>query len=318
MKILITGIFGFIGMNLSEYLSSEEGITIDGMVKNKNDAICKSRFGVNEVYTFEELKDSNFEYDIIIHLAAKAHDLKNVTNDKVYFESNVELTKKLYSLYLKSKKPELFIHVSTVSVFSKALTRIYDESLNPNPITIYGKTKLIAEEHILNAKLPPGKRFVILRPSVVYGPYSKGNLNLLFKYIRMGLPYPLLKFENKRSFLSVNNFCFIVKEILSKEIKNGIYHVSNDQAISTNEIVLLIYNALGKKPRRLKIPKVIIFLLAKVGDLFNLPFNSERLSKLTEDFVVSNKKIKKELNIAELPEKTLSSLSTTFNNYFQK
>ena len=171
-----------------------------------------------------------------------------------------------------------------------------NEDFKPNPITDYGKSKLLAEEYILGQKLPHGKRVYILRPCMIHGPGNKGNLNLLFKIIKKGIPWPLGAFNNYRSFCSIENLCFVIKEIIDREdFPTGTYNIADNDPISTNELIRIIAFSVNKKLLILKIPKFIIVTLSKIGDFFNLSFNSERLSKLTENYLVSNKKILKAL-----------------------
>jgi nucleoside-diphosphate-sugar epimerase len=94
---------------------------------------------------------------------------------------------------------------------------------------------------------------------MIHGPGNKGNLNLLYKIVFKGLPWPLGAFENKRSFCSIDNLCFIINELIdNNKIPSGIYNVADDEAISTNELISLIAERQGKKSYILKIPKFII------------------------------------------------------------
>jgi len=144
---------------------------------------------------------------------------------------------------------------------------------------------------------------------------NKGNLNLLYKFVKKGIPYPLGEFNNKRSFLSVDNLCFIINELITRDdIPDGIYHVADDEALSTTEVVSILASSLNVKPRLWKIPKNIITFLAKTGDRLRLPFTTERLNKLTENYVVSNQKIKKALK-KELPLTSVKGLKITAESF---
>jgi nucleoside-diphosphate-sugar epimerase len=123
---------------------------------------------------------------------------------------------------------------------------------------------------------------------MVHGPGNKGNLNLLYKFVKTGLPYPLGAFENRRSFLNVDNFNFIIDQFLSRDIPGGIYHLADDGFLSTRSLVRIIGEALGKTPMIWKIPPSIIRPLFSVYD-------KKKLQKLTEDMVVSNARLVSEL-----------------------
>lgn len=172
----------------------------------------------------------------------------------------------------------------------------------------------MAEEYIQNQPLPVGKSFYILRPCMIHGPGNKGNLNLLYQFVKKGIPYPLAAFQNKRSFLSVKNLCFVIKSLLKKDIPSGIYNIADDEALSTNEVVEILSESMGTKVRLWKLSSSFIRFIAKIGDKIKLPLNSERLDKLTENYVVSNAKIKQALGI-KLPLSAKEGLIKTANSF---
>lgn len=149
---------------------------------------------------------------------------------------------------------------------------------------------------------------------MIHGPGNKGNLNLLYKFVKKGIPYPLAAFENKRSFLSVENLCFVIKEFLEKDIPSGVYHIADDESLSTSELVNQIALSLGLKPKLWAIPATLIKSAARVGDVLRLPLNTERLNKLTENYVVSNAMIKKALG-KELPVSAREGLKRTILSF---
>lgn len=271
-KISITGATGFVGTNLQNYLKSAHEIVPISV-----------RYKPNQEFEFTT--------DIVIHLAGKAHDLKKVSQPQDYYDANYELTKQLFDGFLNSEA-KVFVFMSTVKAVADEVRGILSEDAIPNPKTHYGIAKQQAEQYILNYKLPQGKRVYILRPCMIHGPGNKGNLNLLYKLVAKGLPWPLGAFENQRSFLSVENLCFVIKELLENEsIPSGAYQVADNESLSTNELIQLLGESLEKKSTIWKIPSSLIKGVAKLGDTLHLPLNSERLQKLTESYVVSNNKI---------------------------
>ncbi|RZK52935.1 MAG: NAD-dependent epimerase/dehydratase family protein, partial [Pedobacter sp.] len=258
-----------------------------------------------------DLKCENAE--AIIHLAGKAHDLKKTSNPDEYYQVNFEITKKLYDAFLKSEIKK-FIFISSVKASADIVEGVLTEDNMPNPITDYGKSKLMAEQYIQSQSLPAGKSYYILRPCMIHGPGNKGNLNLLYKFVQKGIPYPLASFENKRSFLSVENLCFVIANLLQKDIPSGIYNVADDKALSTSEVVKILASSVNKQARLWAIPGSLIRGIAKIGDVLSFPLNSERLNKLTENYVVSNKKLKLALNL-ELPISTEQGLANTARSF---
>ena len=276
MDILITGSSGFVGKNLLSYLIGK-------------DLSCT-------VISRESLQDPKLEKfnekEAIIHLAGKAHDLKSVSDPQEYYKVNYELTKELYNSFIESDIKK-FIFISSVKAIADQVPEILTEDADPNPQTHYGKSKLMAEKYIQSMPLPEGKSFYVLRPCMIHGPGNKGNLNLLYNFVKRGIPYPLAGFRNKRSFLSVQNLCFIINElIIRNDIPSGVYQVADDESLSTNDVVTILAASLNTKPRLWKISPRLVKFIAKIGDIIPFPLSSERLNKLTESYVVSNKKIR--------------------------
>lgn len=296
MKIQITGATGFVGQNLLNYL------------ENHN-------FEAASLSLRKEDWKTNFdpEADAIIHLAGKAHDTKNTSEASDYFKINTELTKELFDIFLQSEAKD-FIYFSSVKAAADEVSGILDENVSPNPKTPYGISKLKAEEYILSKELPQGKRVFIIRPCMIHGPENKGNLNLLYGFAKKGLPYPLASYENKRSFLSIENLCFAVEQLLVQNIASGIYQFADDEPLSTNEVIELAGKSLGKKTKMWKISKALIDAAAKAGDSLKLPLNSERLQKLTENYVVSNDKIVKAMG-KSFPVSSREGLLKTFESF---
>ncbi|MDP2337223.1 MAG: hypothetical protein Q8N05_12400 [Bacteroidota bacterium] len=133
--------------------------------------------------------------------------------------------------------------------------------------------------------------------------------------VQKGLPWPLGAFKNKRSFTSIDNLTSIINQLIVKDIEPGISQVADDEALSTNEIIRLIASAQNRKSRICNIPKKMISLLARTGDIFHLPLNSERLKKLTESYVVSNQKIKKALGIEKMPITSHEGFKKTLESF---
>ena len=294
-NIIITGATGFVGRNLVEYLSKS----------NKIQALSV-RYVPNQKFILDG--------DAVIHLAGKAHDLKKVSNPAEYYESNFELTKQLFDAFIESDA-STFIFMSTVKAVADEVADELTEDSIPNPKTHYGIAKRQAEEYILNAVLPVGKRVFILRPCMIHGPENKGNLNLLYKLVSIGLPWPLGAFENKRSFLSIENLCFISNELLeNSSIPSGIYNLADNDALSTNELIQLLGASLNKRNKIVKLSPNLIKKIAKLGDTLHFPLNTERLQKLTESYKVSNCKIAAAIK-KELPVGSKTGLMRTFNSF---
>jgi len=278
MKILMTGSHGFVGTNLIEALSCE-----------------------HEIIPWDARVDHPLpEVDVVIHLAGLAHDTKHTTEAEAYFKVNTLLTQQIYDRFLYSSAKK-FIFFSSI--------KAQDED------TPYALSKKKAEEYIISKML---KKTYILRPCMIHGKGVKGNLPLLYKVVKTGFPWPLAAFENKRSYASMENVCFVVSELLNKDVESGIYNICDDKPVSTNELIRIICGCLGKKTKLWRIPQGIMTACATMGDVLHLPLNSERLGKLTENYVVSNDKIKQALGINRMPIKAGEGLISTFNCMIDK
>jgi nucleoside-diphosphate-sugar epimerase len=289
--IFLTGSTGFVGTSFLNY------------------------FNNYNIRTFVRGKESNLDNaEVIIHLAGKAHDLKNTLSSIEYYEVNTELTKKVFNAFLASEA-KVFITLSSVKAVADEVSEELTEEYIPNPITHYGKSKLLAEHYILSKEIPEGKRVYILRPCMIHGPGNKGNLNLLYKLVSKGIPWPLGAFENKRSFCSIDNLMFIITELIECEyIPSGVYNVADDEALSTNEVISILADSQNRKPRIWKISKGLLELGAKIGNFLKLPLNEERLQKLTDSYVVSNQKIKTAIG-KPLPVSSREGLIKTFKSF---
>ena len=306
-NIYITGSNGFVGSNLKKHLinCNKKVIGVSRLQDDLSETIDYYNF-------YNQLKIGESS---IIHLAGKAHDVKKNSDENSFFEANYNLTKEIFDAFIDSNA-NTFIYVSSVKAVKDIVNGVLYEDEEPNPITAYGRSKNKAENYILSKKKTEGKRVFIIRPCMIHGAGNKGNLNLLYGIVKKNIPYPLASFENKRSFLSIDNFNYLILNILdNSSVDSGIYNFADDEVLSTNELIKIISLEINQKLILLKVPKKIIFLLSRVGDFCKFPLNSESLNKLTENYVVSNQKIKLALGIKKLPITARDGLKKTINSF---
>jgi nucleoside-diphosphate-sugar epimerase len=312
MKILITGINGFVGTNLTN--SWFRSHTIYGLDIRQPD-----KEGVERIFSWDELGKVP-PVDAIVHLAGKAHDTKNRSEAQVYFDVNTGLTQKIFDYFLQSEA-RTFVFFSSVKAAADSVPDdVLTEEVIPSPVGPYGESKIRAEEYITRAKnQEPGartKNIYILRPCMIHGPGNKGNLNLLYSVVKKGILWPLGAYENRRSFCSIDNISYVVEQLIVKEnIESGIYHVGDDEPLSTNELIRLISESVGTKSHIWKLPKGMMNAAASVGGALHLPLNKERLRKLTENYVVSNAKIKRALGIEKMPVSAKEGMRKTLDSF---
>lgn len=346
MNILITGAHGFVGSNLIMALKDHH--TLYGL-----DIIVPEKEGVMKTFLWKEIEASCSlfqklpQFDAIIHLAGKAHDTKNQSIAQSYFDINTGLTQKIFDFFLQSSAKKFIFFSSVKAAADSVVGDILTEDVIPAPVGPYGESKIKAEEYIINkltvdngqltvdgeqltvamqhdsaancqlstVHCQLNKQVYILRPCMIHGPGNKGNLNLLYNVVKKGIPWPLGAFENRRSFTSIDNLCYVVEGLLTKDIPGGIYHMGDDEAMSTNELIATMCEVMGKKPHIWKINRGIMEGCAGIGTLLHLPLNTERLQKLTENYVVSNNKIKRALGIDKMPVTAKEGLIKTIKSF---
>lgn len=307
MRILITGVHGFVGSNLVAYLAPTNEVY--GL-----DIVAPEKEGVMKTLSWEDLDAGRVpEVDAIIHLAGKAHDTKNQAAAEVYFKVNTGLTQRIFDYFLKSSAKK-FVFFSTAKAAADKVDGVLTEDVTPSPVGPYGESKIKAEEYIL-ANMPSEKDVYIFRPCMIHGPGNKGNLNLLYNVVRKGIPWPLGAFENRRTFTSVENICYAVNGVLTQDVASGIYNMGDDEALSTNELIEEICKSLGKKAHIWRLPKGLMNGVAMVGGWLHLPLNPERLRKLTENYVSSNAKIKTALGVEKMPVDARDGLKVTLESF---
>lgn len=335
MNILITGIHGFVGSNLVAALCEHH--TLYGL-----DIIFPEKKGVVRTFSWGDIETTSFpmqclpRFDAIIHLAGKAHDTKNQSAAQVYFDINTGLTHKIFDFFLESDARKFIFFSSVKAVADSVVGDVLREDVLPTPVGPYGESKIAAEDYIKEHfvlsdtfSVNKGKTFsfkeenvrysdkrvYILRPCMIHGPGNKGNLNLLYNVVKKGIPWPLGDFENKRSFTSIDNLCYVVEGLLTKDVASGIYHMGDDEALSTNELIALMCEAMGKEPHIWKMNRKMMEGCAGLGTLLHLPLNTERLRKLTENYVVSNEKIKSALGIDRMPVRAADGIMKTIRSF---
>ncbi len=324
MNILITGIHGFVGSNL--VIALREYHTLYGL-----DITAPEKEGVVKTFAWKDIEPTSFpmqflpKFDTIIHLAGKAHDTKNQSASQVYFDINTGLTQKIFDFFLESSAKKFIFFSSVKAAADSVVGDMLTEDVIPTPVGPYGESKIAAEEYILSklrsedgelkVAMQRDKRVYILRPCMIHGPGNKGNLNLLYNVVKKGIPWPLGDFENKRSFTSIDNLCYVVEGLLTKDVASGIYHMGDDEALSTNELIALMCEAMGKEPHIWKMNRKMMEGCAGLGTLLHLPLNTERLRKLTENYVVSNEKIKSALGIDRMPVRAADGIMKTIRSF---
>lgn len=263
MRILITGVSGFIGNYFQHQYASKY--------------TCSS-FSFSE-YDFSKLTLEGIE--TIIHLAAIVHQPKARKED--YIRVNVHHTLE-FAKKAKENGVKHFLFMSTIAVYDAQLSLIQENSLI-NPITLYGQSKLEAEKQLL-ALSDESFNVSIIRPPMVYGENAPGNIRSLINLIDMMPILPFGKIDNKRSFIYVGNLCSLMDCIIQSK-KSGVFLASDDVPLSTTKLIELIAKAKNKK---------IYLFHIKLFQKFILWLSPSLYQRLFESLEINNSRTKEILN----------------------
>lgn len=293
-KILITGASGFVGSHISFELAKNHTISAISRGVLSNSFV--------EVFSWNNYNYEPCDYDVVIHLAGLAHDTSNSKEEQEYFEVNHQLTVGLVNWINQSKKSVKLIYLSSIKVYKDSL--IIDEKTPKKPQSVYGKSKLAAENTIID-NLSGNHTYYILEPVMIYGIGNKGNLPKLYHSLSSGVPYPFGNWKNKRSILSIENLNYAIIQLLESNAASDYFIISDDTTISTSEMIEELFKETKNTYIRWGIPKFLIRTLIKLTSIIGI----NTFNKLLGSLVVSNQRIKKVLKIEKLPFDVRSSLN---------
>lgn len=294
--IVLTGTTGYIGQNLTKYFNSKSK-------KNKSISLRFQNWH----------KMMPLETETIIHLAAINLNPQDSAFDEEYFRVNTELTSKLFRYFLNSNA-KTFIFLSTTELIDKHISEVTEDA-KVNPTNPFLQSKLDAEQFILKQDLPEGKRAIILRVAPVYGRETKSTLHDTFSFCKR-FPWFFGVFDTKQSFCNIDNLTEIIAQIAEKtSVSSGIYNVADNEPISSVQLVNWIAEVFDKKAKIIKVPKGILNLFAKIGDMLNWEFNSNKLFELSHSRIVNGNKIKAALDKNKMPVETETAVLKTIEYY---
>jgi nucleoside-diphosphate-sugar epimerase len=257
-RIFVTGATGFIGRALVPALA-EQGLRVRAAVRRPPPYSWPASIEVVEHGDLAEPVDWRPALDgvvKVIHLAGIAHT-GGIAPER-YDAVNRRATE-LLAAAAAERDVEQFVFISTIRAQSGACAdHVLSEHDRPRPTDAYGRSKLAAEEAVRRAGIP----FTILRPAVLYGPSSKGNVALLMRLARLPLPLPLCRCNNRRSFLGIDNFVSAVQFVLSAPAAIGETYVVADPGFPPRlaDIVAALRLAQGRRPLLWPMPPASIEL----------------------------------------------------------
>ena len=254
MKILVTGATGFIGSHLVPKLSTNHQV-----------ATLNARSVSNIDAEWHQAAD---DCDVLIHLAGRAHVSSNnsSTESDIYKIINTELTCVLAERLAKQSSKHI-IFVSTAVVFGAVSNpnQPFRTSDIPNPDGPYAQSKIKAENAIIKICEKTSLTYTIIRPPLVYGPNVRANFLSMLKWVNMGVPLPLGKTQNLRSFVGIRNLIDLIENcVINPNASNKIFNVSDNHDLSTTELLNMIAGAMSKKSRLISIPPIFLKFASKL------------------------------------------------------
>ena len=293
-RILLTGANGFIGKAIRKYYSNKTPLLSISRLSTKKNFDYIPFENLFEESTFKKIL--TFSPTHIIHCASIAHrgEPKNKKQNDLLNEININFSRKLSEL---SKKLNIkrFLYLSSVGVHGSQVEFTVDKPLNENspinPQNKYSLSKLACEKLLINSFENTDIQLNILRPSLVYGKDSPGNIRSLVKAIDNRIPLPLKSIKNKRSFLSIDNLIDAIHLInLHPLAYSKTYVLADSEIISTANFIKSI-----SKARNIK-DNLFPFPITYLNNFKNIPYFGKKVNQLVSDFVVDSTLIRKELS----------------------
>jgi nucleoside-diphosphate-sugar epimerase len=262
--------------------------TIFGLdiVSTEKDGIIKT-FSWNDISKLPNL-------DVVLHLAGKAHSVpKTADEEKVFFDVNLGLTKKLCESLEVIGLPKSFVFISTVAVYGLEAGENISEDTALNGNTPYALSKIQAEQFLTDWCALNNVILTILRPSLIAGPNPPGNLGAMIQGIKSGKYLNIGGGKARKSVLMLQDIARLVPLVADK---GGVYNICDSNHPSFSELETVICKQLNKKGV-LSVPYFVAKGLAIIGDLLGnkAPINSDKLDKISKSLTFSNAKAIKHL-----------------------
>ena len=288
--ILVTGASGFVGRALCDLLAASGRAPRKAARRppaNAPDTVATGDIGPDTIW-----KAALEGVRCVVHLAARTHVLRESAAGPLseYRRINVQGTERLAREAVASGVKRI-VFLSSVKVNGeRTLAHPYTEDDAPQPEDAYGATKQEAEQVLARFAAEAGLEVVVLRPPLVYGPGVKGNFLRLMNFVARGIPLPLGSVDNLRSLVYVENLVdAITRAIDSPQAAGRIYLVSDDEDVSTPQLVRTIAGALEVGTRLFPFPPR---LLQMAGSLLG---RGGEVSRLTGSLQVDSSRIRREL-----------------------
>ena len=297
-NILITGSTGFIGQRITNAVHGNIRILSRSTQPKYETVVCNLESEIIPNYTLNGI-------DTVFHLAGFAHVMRDASEiSDLYYKVNVNATVQLANLAVKSGVKK-FVFVSSVKAGGNPpLGTCANEKDQKNTGDVYGKTKREAELKLLKIGKESDMHVSVIRPSLVYGPNVKGNLQLMLSGIKKGWFPPLPETGNKRSMIHVDDLVRAILLVADDDRANGEIFIATDGTPhSSRYIYNAMCSALDKSIPKWSVPKILFDMASLVN-----PRIKYKLNKLLGDECYSSAKLEA---LGFKAKKTLKDMNET-------
>lgn len=290
-KIAVTGANGFIGKHLCKTLATAgcKVIPIVRKLSNDSDTFehCEDQRCIGDISGDVDWAPLLQDVDVVIHAAGVIISPDNRTDaDSLYNKVNVEATYLLAKAAANSGVSR-FILMSSAGVYGlydQAVAAIEEQKCTP--LDPYAKSKLAAENKLQASGLFETMQLVILRPPMVYGPHSPGNLQKLARMILKPVAVPLGAIDGRRNLLSVWSLCEAIILLLQDTgDATGVWNIAEPDQVSVPEIMQALARGMYGKP--VILPTVPASFLKRVATLLG---KREMFEKLDNPVLIDGRK----------------------------
>jgi nucleoside-diphosphate-sugar epimerase len=293
MKFLITGANGFVGRALCAEIL-RQGQSVRAAVRSAGipfEKVELTEVGAIDGHT--DWSDALLSVDVVIHLAARVHVMKDTAADPLdeFLKVNLYGTSNLAQQAARAGVKR-FVYVSSIKVNGEQTTeaQTFAESDEPDPQDPYAISKWRAEQDLFRIAQQTGMEIVIVRPPLVYGPGVKGNFISLMAAIDRGIPLPLAGVCNARSLIYVGNLVDVLITCAEHPAAAGqTYLISDGEAVSSATLIAKIAHSLARSIRLFYFPPGVLRAMAAVLG------RAEQVDRLFGSLRVKDEKIRAEL-----------------------
>ena len=266
-KLLITGVSGFVGHAFLNKVIAEGQYSTAIVVRKKLESYPLLEQIIIDDLAHADWSTALVDTDIVVHIAGRAHVLKETEADalQAFRKVNVEATLALAKQAL-AKGVKRFVFISSIGVNGQHTTKPFTELDKPNPEADYAISKYEAEQALQKLVENTAMELVVIRPPLVYGAEVKANFLSLLKWVRRGVPLPLGCVKNKRSFVSITNLVDLMYKVLEHpKAANQLFLVADNEQVSTPQLLKSVAHYMDKKIVLVPIPVSLLKLAARLA-----------------------------------------------------